>query len=85
MTAALWRGHSARRATLPAGFQGTNACAEIEVHPNGRFLYATNRGHDSLAVFAIDAFTGKLTLIEHVPSQGRGLHAISPSIPRTTG
>ena len=57
--------------TLPTGFPGTNACAEIDVHPNGRFLYATNRGHDSLAVFTIDAATGKLTLLEHVPSQGR--------------
>jgi 6-phosphogluconolactonase len=56
--------------TLPADFKGTSACAEIEVHPNGRFLYATNRGHDSVAVFAIDAATGKLTLIEHIPSQG---------------
>jgi 6-phosphogluconolactonase len=57
--------------TLPAGFAGTNTCAEIEVHPNGRFLYGSNRGHDSLAVFAIDDSTGKLTLIEHVPTQGQ--------------
>ncbi len=56
--------------TLPADFKGTSACAEIEVHPNGRFLYATNRGHDSMAVFAIDAATGKLSVLEHVPSQG---------------
>jgi 6-phosphogluconolactonase len=57
--------------TLPAGFAGTNACAEIEVHPNGRFLYGSNRGHDSLAVFAIDEGTGTLSLIEHVPTQGQ--------------
>ena len=56
--------------TLPDGFKGVNNCAEIAVHPNGRFLYASNRGHDSLAVFGIDARTGRLTLVEHVPTQG---------------
>jgi 6-phosphogluconolactonase len=56
--------------TLPDGFKGVNNCAEIGVHPNGRFLYASNRGHDSLAVFGIDARTGRLTLVEHVPTQG---------------
>ena len=57
--------------TLPSDYKGTSACAEIEVHPNGKFLYATNRGHDSIAVFSIDVSPGKLTLIEHVPTQGR--------------
>jgi 6-phosphogluconolactonase len=56
--------------TLPDGFKGVNNCAEIGVHPNGKFLYASNRGHDSLAVFGIDARTGRLTLVEHVPTQG---------------
>ena len=40
--------------TLPDDFKGTSTCAEMEVHPNGNFLYGSNRGHDSLAVFAID-------------------------------
>ena len=57
--------------TLPADFAGTSTCAEVEVHPNGKFLYGSNRGHDSLAVFAIDAATGRLTPVEHVPSGGR--------------
>ncbi len=57
--------------TLPAGFQGVSACAELEIHPNGRFLYGSNRGHDSLAVFAIDQATGRLTPVEHVPSGGK--------------
>ncbi|MGA2328285.1 MAG: lactonase family protein [Bryobacteraceae bacterium] len=57
--------------TLPEGFKGVNNCAEIRVHPNGKFLYASNRGHDSLAVFAIDAKTGRLTFVEHVPTQGK--------------
>lgn len=57
--------------TLPADFKGTSACAELEIHPNGRFLYGSNRGHDSLAVFAIDQATGRLSLVEHVPSGGK--------------
>ncbi len=39
--------------TLPRDFRGTNACAEIRVHPSGRFVYVSNRGHDSLAAFAV--------------------------------
>jgi 6-phosphogluconolactonase len=46
-------------------------CAEIRVRPDGKFLYASNRGHDSLAVFAIDASTGRLTVVERVPAQGK--------------
>jgi 6-phosphogluconolactonase len=57
--------------TLPAGFKGTSACAELEIHPNGKFLYGSNRGHDSLAVFGIDPANGHLTAIEHVPSAGK--------------
>jgi 6-phosphogluconolactonase len=57
--------------TLPEGFTGTNTCAELVIHPNGRFLYGSNRGHDSLAVFAINQATGKLTLVERVSSQGK--------------
>lgn len=57
--------------TLPADYQGTNTAAEIAVHNNGRFLYVSNRGHDSLAVYAIDSETGKLQLIEHVSSRGK--------------
>jgi 6-phosphogluconolactonase len=57
--------------TLPAGTSTPNTGAEIALHPNGRFLYASNRGHDSVAVFAIDAATGLPTLRENVPTQGR--------------
>jgi 6-phosphogluconolactonase len=57
--------------TLPAGFTGTSTTAEVQVHPNGKFVYGSNRGHDSIAVFSIDAGTGKLTLVELVPSQGK--------------
>lgn len=57
--------------TLPAGFKGTSICAEIRVHPNGRFVYGSNRGHDSLAVFARDEATGTLTPVAIVPSGGK--------------
>jgi len=57
--------------TLPGGLTGPSACAEMEVHPNGRFLFASNRGDDSLAVFGIDQGTGRLSPVEHVPSGGR--------------
>jgi 6-phosphogluconolactonase len=57
--------------TLPAGFIGENICAEIQIHPTGRFVYGSNRGHDSLAVFARDADTGELAVIEIVPCGGR--------------
>lgn len=58
-------------ATLPAEFTGDhNTSAEIRLHPNGRFVYASNRGHDSLAVLARDPDSGALTLIENVPSGG---------------
>lgn len=57
--------------TLPAGFQGSSTTAEIFVHPNGRFLYASNRGHDSITVFAIDETTGKLTVVQNEPTGGK--------------
>jgi 6-phosphogluconolactonase len=57
--------------TLPKGFHGENSTAEVVVHPNGRTLYASNRGHDSIAVFSINPATGKLTFVEHVPTQGK--------------
>ena len=57
--------------SLPDGFSGDNFPAEIVVHPSGRFVYASNRGHDSIAVFRVDTATGSLTLVEHVSVQGK--------------
>ena len=57
--------------TLPAGFSGESICAEIRLSPDARFVYGSNRGHDSLAVFARDAATGRLTLVEIVPCGGK--------------
>jgi 6-phosphogluconolactonase len=56
--------------TLPQGFVGENSTAEIAVHPNGRFLYASNRGHDSVAVFRIGE-AGDLQRMENVPTRGQ--------------
>jgi 6-phosphogluconolactonase len=57
--------------TLPADFKGESTTAEIAVHPSGKFLYGSNRGHDSIAVFAVDPATGQLTFVQHEPTQGK--------------
>jgi 6-phosphogluconolactonase len=57
--------------TLPTGFKGENTTAEIEIHPNGRFLYGSNRGTDDIAVFAIDPAKGTLAAVAHVSTEGR--------------
>ena len=54
--------------TLPAGFKGNSSTAEILIHPNGKFLYASNRGHDSITVYKIDKLTGKLAVVAHEPA-----------------
>jgi len=56
---------------LPADWRGISSAADIQVSPDGRFLYASNRGHDSLAVFAIDCDQGALEAREFVPVRGR--------------
>jgi 6-phosphogluconolactonase len=57
--------------TLPKDYTGQNDGAEIQVHPSGKFLYASNRGHNSIAVFAIDPKAGTLKPVEYVPTQGK--------------
>lgn len=56
--------------TLPKDYKGENDDAEIHIHPNGKFVYASNRGHNTIAVFAIDPAKGTLTQVEDVPTQG---------------
>jgi 6-phosphogluconolactonase len=56
---------------LPQDFSGNNSAAEILVHPNGRFLYVSNRGHDSIVVFSIDQNKGTLTPVDWTPTQGK--------------
>jgi 6-phosphogluconolactonase len=57
--------------TLPAGFSGRNDTAEIAMHPNGKWLYASNRGNDSIAVFDVEAGKGTLRLVADVPTGGK--------------
>jgi 6-phosphogluconolactonase len=57
--------------TLPKYFSGVNNAAEVQVHPSGKFLYASNRGHDSIAVFSIHPKDGTLSLLEYVPTNGK--------------
>jgi 6-phosphogluconolactonase len=57
--------------TLPTGYTGQKSCAEIRLHPGGKFLYASNRGHDSIAVYEVDAARGTLTSVGFVPTGGK--------------
>jgi len=57
--------------TLPETFHGASSGAEVQLHPSGKFVYASNRGHDSIAVFATEARTGKLTPLEHQLTGGK--------------
>ena len=69
--------------TLPASYSSTDkdSTAEIAVHPGGKFVYGSNRSHDSIAVFTVDAKSGKLTLVQHESTQGKTPRhfAIDPS------
>ena len=66
--------------TVPPDYHGLNTSAEVHVLPNGRFLYATNRGPDDIAIFAADPGSGALRLLGYQPTQGKH-RAISPLIP----
>ncbi len=56
--------------TLPDSFTDWNSTADIHVHPNGRYVYASNRGHNSIAAFSVDEETGKLTALQRISSEG---------------
>ena len=56
--------------TLPEDFGDTSFCADVQIHPSGKFLYGSNRGHNSIAIFAIDEATGQLTPAGREPTQG---------------
>jgi len=57
--------------SVPKDFKGHNDSAEIVADHHGKFLYASNRGPDGIAVFAIDPAKGTLKLVEHVPTKGK--------------
>ena len=67
--------------TLPAGYREESHCADLQITRDGRFLYGSNRGHDSIAIYAVDQSTGQLMLIGHQSTLGETPRnfAIDPS------
>jgi 6-phosphogluconolactonase len=57
--------------TLPQEFKGQNTCAEVQFHPSGKFVYGSNRGHNSIVLFAIEPNSGRLSFIECQSTQGK--------------
>jgi 6-phosphogluconolactonase len=57
--------------TLPENYRGASTCAEIQLSPSGDFLYGSNRGHDSIAAYAVDRLKGTLACIGHFSAQGK--------------
>jgi 6-phosphogluconolactonase len=56
---------------LPGDFTGKSYAADIHFSPDGKFLYASNRGHESLAIYGVNAKTGKLTVAGHAETHGK--------------
>ena len=56
--------------TIPADYTMNNSPADVHVHPNGKFVYSSNRGHNSIAIFRIDEASGRMSLVEIVSTQG---------------
>ena len=75
-----WLERRGEESTLPPGHSEPSSTAEIAVHPSGRFLYASNRGHDSITCWGLSS-DGQMALIDHVPTRGRTPRhfAIDPS------
>ena len=57
--------------TLPEDFTERSHCADIHVTPSGKFVYGSNRGHDSIVIYEVDTSTGRLTYVDHEPTQGK--------------
>jgi 6-phosphogluconolactonase len=57
--------------TLPKDFNGASTCAEVQISRSGRFLYGSNRGHDSIVIYAVDQLDGTLTYVGHESTQGK--------------
>jgi 6-phosphogluconolactonase len=58
-------------AAVPAAARSGNHCSDVQIHPNGRFVYGANRGHDSIVILTINPQTGRLSLVGHHPCGGR--------------
>lgn len=63
--------HLQTLSSLPAGYSGENSTADVRMHPRGHVVYASNRGHDSIAVFSVDRRSGELSALGHVSTGGR--------------
>ena len=59
------------RSTLPPEFKGENTCAEVQIHPSGSFVYGSNRGHNSIAIFRVNPRDGRVQRIENVACGGK--------------
>jgi 6-phosphogluconolactonase len=57
--------------TLPEGFRGKNTCGDIQVSPSGGFVFASNRGHDSIVIYRVNQHSGELACVGHAPTQGK--------------
>ena len=55
--------------TLPSGYEGKNSCSQIQITPDGKYLYAPNRGHNSIACFKVNPDNGQLTIIAQAPTE----------------
>ena len=62
--------------TLPEHYDGPNSCAEVDIHPSGKFLYASNRGHNSVVLFNVDPDKGTLTYVEEQGTGGKSAPAL---------
>ena len=65
--------------TLPTGWATFNSAADVHLHPSGRHLYVTNRGHDSIAIMSVDPGHGRLELVGHSPVGGNRPRSFTPS------
>jgi len=57
--------------TLPEDFEGASTCAEVQISPSGKFLYGSNRGHDSIVIYAVDQMDGTLACVGHESTRGK--------------
>lgn len=57
--------------TLPKDYKGTNSCADIQISKDGKFVYASNRGHDSIVIYKVNPLDGSLTLVAYEPTRGK--------------
>ena len=70
--------------TLPAGFEGENTGAEVQMGPSGKFVYVSNRGHDSIGVFSVSPLDGTLIPVQDVSTGGKRLGTSCSTLPESS-